>query len=188
MRVYGDPEVMRFGDGPQTPEWVRDWIRRALACYEQRGYGPWAVIEKHSGELIGYCGLFFYPDINGRPEIEIGYRLARAWWGRGYATEAVTAVRDFAFDTLGLSRLVALIDPANVASVRVAEKAGMRHEADVMLVGYDHPDRVYVVRRPSSPLLHYATLDLRPETPFQQRIAPQASPKATSVAHFTDRP
>lgn len=146
--LFGDPEVMRFGDGPQSPEWVRDWLRRALECYERRGYGPWAVVEKAGGELIGYCGLFYFPDINGRPEIEIGYRLARGWWGRGYGTEAVVAVRDYAFQELGLHRLVALIDPANVASIRVAEKAGLRYEADVMLDGYDHPDFVFFIQNP----------------------------------------
>ena len=151
MRVFGDPEVMSFGDGVQSVEWVRDWLEACLNGYEQRGYGPWAVVEKTSGELIGYCGLFYFPDVNGRPEIEIGYRLARAWWGRGHATEAVVAARDYAFNSLGLTRLVALIDPANVASIRVAEKAGMRYEAEAMLKGYYHPDRVYVVYRYSSP-------------------------------------
>lgn len=153
MRVFGDPEVMRFGDGPQSAEWVSDWLDSCFDGYEQRGYGPWAVVEKAGGEVIGYCGLFYFPDINGRPEIEIGYRLARGWWGRGCATEAVIAVRDYAFNALGLSRLVALIDPVNVASIRVAEKAGMRYETDVMLEGYDHPDRVYVVHRSSPPHL-----------------------------------
>jgi RimJ/RimL family protein N-acetyltransferase len=145
MRVFGDAEVMRFGNGPQSADWVRGWLRRALESYDRRGYGPWAVIEQSSGELIGYCGLFYFPDINGRPEIEIGYRLARASWGRGYATEAVIAARDHAFATLGITRLIALIDPANVASIRVVEKAGLRHEANVMLAGYDHPDFVYSI-------------------------------------------
>ncbi len=146
--VFGDAEVMRFGDGPQSAEWVRHWLRRALESYDRRGYGPWAVIEQASGYFVGYCGLFFYPDINGRPEVEIGYRLARAWWGRGYATEAVIAARDYAFATLGLSRLIALIDPANTASIRVAEKAGLRHESEVMLAGYDHPDFVFACLNP----------------------------------------
>lgn len=148
-RVFGDPEVMRFGDGPQPPEWVRGWLARALESYERRGYGPWAVVEKRSGDLIGYCGLFYFPDINGRPEVEVGYRLARVWWGRGYATEAVIAARDYAFTTLGISRLVALIDPANTASIRVAEKAGLRHEGEVTLAGYDHPDFVYSIDEPA---------------------------------------
>lgn len=150
MSVFGDPEVMRFGDGPQSAEWVRGWLSSALESYHRRGYGPWAVIEKSSGELIGYCGLFHYPDINSRPEIEIGYRLARAFWGRGYATEAVTAVRDHAFASLGLTRLIALIDPANAASIRVVEKAGLRHEGEVMLAEYDHPDLLFSIHRETS--------------------------------------
>jgi RimJ/RimL family protein N-acetyltransferase len=95
--------------------------------------------------VIGYCGLFAFPDINGRPEIEIGYRLERAAWGNGYATEAACAVRDYAFAILQIPRLIALIDPANVASIRVAEKIGMRYEQEVLLPGYTHPDHVYVV-------------------------------------------
>lgn len=148
-RVFGDAEVMRFGDGPRTHAWVGDWLRDCLDGYERRGFGPWAVVERSSGEVIGYCGLFYFPDVNGRPEIELGYRLARAYWGRGYATDAVLAARDYAFDALGMPRLIALIDPDNAASLRVAEKAGMKYEDDVMLAGYTHPDRVYTVTRPS---------------------------------------
>ena len=145
--LFADPDVMRFGDGPRSPEWVQDWLRHTLDSYARRGYGPWAVVEKASGETIGYCGLFHYPDVNGRAEIEIGYRLARAHWGQGYATEAVTAVRDYAFAALEMPRLIALIDPANTTSIRVAEKAGMRYEADVMFEGYSHPDWVYAISR-----------------------------------------
>lgn len=71
----------------------------------------------------------------------------RAHWGRGLATEATTAVRDLAFDTLKLDRLIALIDPANARSIRVAEKIGMSHEADVMQHGYTHADHVYAYSR-----------------------------------------
>lgn len=149
LPIFGDAEVMRFGDGPRPAGWVRGWLRDCLAGYARRGYGPWAVVAKTSDAIIGYCGLFYIPDVNGRSEIEIGYRLARAWWGRGYATEAVIAARDYAFGTLSLTRLIALIDPANAASIRVAEKAGLRHEADVLLPGYTYPDRVYVVTRPT---------------------------------------
>ena len=147
-RVFGDAEVMRFGDGVQTKEWVDTWIRTCLERYFQTwGFGPYAVVERQSQAVIGYCGLFFFPDINGQPEVEIGYRLARAAWERGYATEAAQAARDFAFDCLGLQRLIAIIDPSNTASIRVAEKIGMRHETEVMLAGYTHPDHVYVLAR-----------------------------------------
>jgi RimJ/RimL family protein N-acetyltransferase len=147
-RVFGDAAVMRFGDGPQSPEWVYDWLSRCFENYRQRsGLGVWAVVEKGSAETMGYCGLFFFPDVGGQPETELGYRLARSYWGRGYATEAARAVRDYAFNTLRLPRLIALIDPQNVASIRVAEKLGMTYEKEVMLADYTHPDRVYVIER-----------------------------------------
>jgi ribosomal-protein-alanine N-acetyltransferase len=148
FRVFGDPEVMLFGDGIQTKEWVEDWLRTCLERYYQTwGFGPYAVVERQSQEVIGYCGLFFFPDINGRSEVEIGYRLARSVWGRGYATEAASAVRDFAFSTLGIKRLIAIIDPSNTPSIHVAEKIGMCYEQEAMLEGYTHPDHVYVVTR-----------------------------------------
>ena len=149
VRVFGDPEVMRFGDGVQTKEWVEQWLRTCLKrYYETWGFGPYAVVEKDSHDVIGYCGLFYFPNINGQPEVEIGYRLARAAWGRGYATEAVSAVRDFAFNMLGIKRLIAIIDPSNSASIRVAEKIGMHYEKEVMLEGYSHADHVYAIVHP----------------------------------------
>jgi [ribosomal protein S5]-alanine N-acetyltransferase len=146
IRVFGDPEVMRFGDGAQTKEWVQDWVRTCLEYfYPTWGFGPYAIVERHNQDVIGYCGLFFFPDLGGQPEIEIGYRLARSAWGQGYATEAARAVRDYAFSKLGIRRLIAMIDPSNLASIRVAEKIGMRYEKDILLEGYTHPDHVYVI-------------------------------------------
>ena len=146
--VFGDPEVMRFGDGVQTKDWTENWLLTCLERYKVWGFGPYAVIETRSREVIGYCGLFYFPDVGGQPEVEIGYRLARSAWGRGYATEAASAVRDYAFTILGLKRLIAIIDPSNLASIHVAEKIGMHYEKEVMLEGYDHPDHVYVILCP----------------------------------------
>ncbi len=143
-QIFCDEEVMRFGSGAKPKEFVRNWIRVTLQNYVQWGFGPWAVVEKAGRETMGYCGLFYFPDINGKPEVEIGYRLARRFWNSGYSTEAAIAVRDYGFTTLGLARIIAMVDPGNVASVRVAEKAGMHHESDVMMEGYTRPDRVYV--------------------------------------------
>lgn len=146
-QIFCDEEVMRFGPGAKPKEFVTDWIRVTLRNYVQWGFGPWAVVEKASRETMGYCGLFYFPDINGKPETEIGYRLSRRFWKSGYATEAAIAVKDYGFNTLGLTRIIAMVDPGNVASVRVAEKVGMHHESDVLMEGYSHPDRVYVVTR-----------------------------------------
>jgi [ribosomal protein S5]-alanine N-acetyltransferase len=146
--VFGDAEVMRFGDGIKTAQWVRDWLANASAhFYQPWGFGPWAVVEKLLHETIGYCGLFYFPDIAGKAEVEIGYRLARRFWGCGYATEAARAVCDYAFNVSCLSRLIALIDPANTASINVAQKIGMHYERDVLLEGYSHPDHVYVTQK-----------------------------------------
>jgi [ribosomal protein S5]-alanine N-acetyltransferase len=144
-QVFNDAEVMHFGDGLQTKEWVHQWLTQHIAGYEKYGFGPYAVIEQKTQKIIGYCGLFYFPDINGKEEVEIGYRLARSTWGQGYATEAARAVLDFAFNDLQLSRLVALIDPGNIASMHVARKLGMHYEKDVMLEGYDHPDHLYAL-------------------------------------------
>lgn len=148
LPIFGDAEVMRFGDGVQTKEWVQHWLMTCLDhYYRQWGFGPYAVIELSSSKVIGYCGLFFFADVNGRPEIEIGYRFARAKWGNGYATEAAQAIRQFAFKVLGVQRLIAMIDPENHASIRVAEKLGMHYEQEVMFAGYTHPDHVYAIER-----------------------------------------
>ena len=94
--------------------------------------------------MIGYCGLTKFPDIDGQPETAIGFRPIRVFWNRGYGTESATAVRDYAFGKLLLSRLIALVDPGNAASIHIIEKIGMTYEKEIMMPGYDHPDRLYV--------------------------------------------
>ena len=144
-RIFCDPEVMRFSDGVKDKEWVQAWLDQCHERYQNWGFGPYAVVDLSNQDVIGYCGLFFFPELDGQAETEIGYRLARSAWGKGYATEAARAVRDYAFNTLGIKRLIALIDPSNFSSVRVAEKIGMKYEKDIMLEGYTHPDHVYVL-------------------------------------------
>ena len=100
--LFADPEVMRFGTGPQSRDWTREWLRKCLEDYFQKwGFGLWAVVHRPDRRLIGFCGLTLFDDIDGRREIEIGYRLMRSYWGRGLATEAAAAVREYAFGYLG---------------------------------------------------------------------------------------
>ena len=144
--LFADPEVMRFGPGPRPREWVQDWLAGCLEDYYRKwGFGLWAVIRKPERRVIGYCGLTRFDDIDGQTEIEIGYRLSRDSWGRGLATEAARAVKDYAFEVLVLDRLVAILYPQNAASIRVAEKIGMHHEKDVVFRGADR--QLYVLQR-----------------------------------------
>lgn len=148
-RVLGDAEVMRFSSGVMTIDAVHDWLQDCLDhVYPAFGFGPWALVDKASQSVIGYCGLFYFLDMDGQPEIEIGYRLMRGCWGHGYATEAACAVRDYAFTVLASPRLIALIDPQNTASIHVAEKIGMRYVKDFMFPGYSHPDQLYAMANP----------------------------------------
>lgn len=124
--VFGDPEVMRYigTAGPdQTVEQTRVRLQRYVGYQREEGLGFRVVIEKASGRIIGDCGLKRLED---GPTIEVGWRFARARWGHGYATEAAAETLTFGFETLGLTRVVAVIQPENGASRRVAEKCGMR--------------------------------------------------------------
>ena len=148
--LLGDPTVMEYSDeGPLNTNQVRTWLEAQMQVYQSgTGLGALAVLQKPDLVFIGYCGLFSCPDIHGNAEIEVGYRLLPTGWGQGFATEAALAIRHHAFTRLGLRRLVALVDPSNRRSVRVAEKLGMRYETDIMMEGYDYPDRLYTIHNP----------------------------------------
>ena len=96
----------------------------------EHGHGLWLLEHATTGEFVGDCGLTFQ-EVGGRMEVEIGYHVRRSLQGRGYATEAALAVRDFARDVLGLHRLVAIIDPGNAPSRRVAQRIGLTFEQEV---------------------------------------------------------
>jgi len=91
----------------------------------------WCTTERSTGEVIGDCGLL-KKEIDGKPEVEVFYLIAKRHHGNGFATEAAIAICEYAFTELGLSRVVALIDPKNLASIRVAEKASLSHERNVL--------------------------------------------------------
>lgn len=126
---YQDPEVRRFiPDYPRTYEDTRQEVEWFLNGHPRNAkLGLWATVHKESGKLIGRCGLIPWT-IDGQEEVEVAYLLIRDYWGRGLATEAARAIAGYGFDTLGLPRLISLIDPENHASRHVAEKVGMTYE------------------------------------------------------------
>jgi ribosomal-protein-alanine N-acetyltransferase len=132
LRIFSDPKVMQsFGGVLFDRERMERWVRRNLDHQAKYGYGLFSVILKTNGELVGDCGLE-HMEVNGRPEVEIGYDFLSAYWGRGLATEAAAAVRDYALDQLGLHRVISLIRPENRASIRVSEKIGMAKEKECL--------------------------------------------------------
>jgi ribosomal-protein-alanine N-acetyltransferase len=125
-RIYHEPGVLEyFAHGPpESIDAERADIQRHLLYYERHGFGLWATTLRESGELIGRCGLLAQ-QVDDAQEIEVAYLLSPRFWGRGLASEAARAIRDFAFYTLGHSHLVSIIHPGNRASKRVATAIGM---------------------------------------------------------------
>lgn len=145
VAVWTDPEVTRYMGGPRDPALVREVLERDL---HEDGVDPitsYAVIERASGRLVGDCG-FLRKTVDGRDEIELVYVIAADAWGKGYATEAAAALRDAAV-RMGIRRLIALIEPENAASARVAEKIGMRLERSTVRPG-GHVRLVYAYEAP----------------------------------------
>lgn len=130
--VMGNPEVMKFSlKGPYSREKTADFIRACMDGYEKRGVGLFAMVLKAEQKVVGYCGFFFL-SVDGADEVEIAYRLHPAYWGRELAPEASTAVMNLGLGRLGFGRVISCIEEANVASIRVAEKVGMRYEKNAM--------------------------------------------------------
>lgn len=128
--IWTDDQVTRFVGGPRVFEDVCASFRRDLNAPPLQ-FDLWPVVEKGSGAVVGHCGLL-PKTVDGQEEVELVYVIAAAFWRRGYATEAAAAIRDYAFRTLGVARLVSLIDPAHAASARVALKLGMKPERDTI--------------------------------------------------------
>jgi ribosomal-protein-alanine N-acetyltransferase len=127
VRALGDPEVMRFSlGGVCTLDDTCRHIERSMSSYEENGFGAWAVVEKTTSGLIGFCG-FALQTVEDIQETEIGYRLARQSWGQGFASEAASAVLAYGFGQLKLESVIAIVQPANLASIRVAEKIGFAY-------------------------------------------------------------
>jgi RimJ/RimL family protein N-acetyltransferase len=132
--MCGDTEVMRFiGDGqPLAPPMAWRSLATVIGHWSLRGYGLWAVTERASGALVGRVG-FWNP--HGWPGFELGWLLARSYWGRGFATEAARAALGWAFTQLGQPEVISLIYPDNAASIRVATRLGERLADRIELMG-----------------------------------------------------
>lgn len=122
--INSDPEVMRYvQEGrPLTDGESFRVLSMIVGHWELRGYGIWALEDKENGALVGHAG-FWYP--TDWPGVELCFRLDRAYWGRGLATEGARRAQQFGFDQLAFPSIVSIIHRQNIASIGVAGKLGM---------------------------------------------------------------
>lgn len=123
--VYGDADAMRWvGDGePITKDECVKWLEVTANNYRVRGYGMFALLDRKTGDVFGFCGLV-YPD--GQADAEIKYALKRSHWGVGLATESANAMLAYGAREHHLTEIIATTAPQNIASHRVLLKAGMK--------------------------------------------------------------
>ncbi|MBP2704634.1 GNAT family N-acetyltransferase [Microbispora sp. RL4-1S] len=161
-RLDGDPEVMRFltGGRTTTPEDVRGRVLpRILAYYERfEHFGYWAAVEKPDGRFAGW--FHFRPRIPTprEGEVELGYRLLRSAWGKGYATEGSRALIRKGFAELGVERVYGTTMAVNLGSRRVMEKSGLvyvrtfHEDWDEPIPGSEHGEVEYAITKAEWPM------------------------------------
>lgn len=132
----------KFVGGPMDRPAAWRQLATEAGHWQLRGYGRWIVADRTTDQAVGMIGLW-YPE--GLPEREIGWDLFAGAEGKGYATEAAAAARAYAYDVLGWTTVMSLIDPENSSSAKVATRLGAFHEKD-----YDHPrfGQLHVYRHP----------------------------------------
>lgn len=132
-----DHEVMQFFPSLLTRAEADAGVKRSIAQFATYGWGYWAVEIPGVAEFIGFVGIKQVPfTAHFTPAVDLGWRLARAYWGQGLATEAARAAIKFGFETLGLSSIVSYTAVPNVRSIRVMERLGMTRDVDG---DFDHP-------------------------------------------------
>jgi RimJ/RimL family protein N-acetyltransferase len=147
--VNGDAQVMEFLNGGSPLTRVASGVvsDRVLEHWRTYGFGLWAAVEKETGEMVGFAGLchpLWFPDY--ARTVEVGWRLRRDAWGRGYATESGREALRVAFEERGLDEILAFIHPENHRSAAVAERLGMTWRERVPHPSRSHDVDVYVAR------------------------------------------
>jgi RimJ/RimL family protein N-acetyltransferase len=134
--IRSDPNVMQYiGKGkPQSRKQVKEVILDISSHWQEHGFGRWGIVHKEDRRLIGLCGLSY---LENRPDVEVGYTLAKAYWGQGFASEVAAASLRYGFEEVKLDRIVALAYPENTASRRVMDKLGMHFVKTTRFFGGD---------------------------------------------------
>ena len=134
--IFSDEVVMEYSStGPLSKEKMQTWLNETIAEYQHPGFSVWGVVLRDEDRLIGICGIRPV-ELDGRTEIELIFRFAQEYWGQGYATEACRGVIEYAFNTLAINEIIAVVASGNRRSVRVVEKLDMAYEKDSIYKGY----------------------------------------------------
>jgi RimJ/RimL family protein N-acetyltransferase len=140
--VDSDPDVnIYLGNNPvKTIEQTDDIIKFIRKQYVDNGIGRWAMIEKSTNNFIGWAGLKLIKELtNNRIDYyDLGYRLNKSYWGKGFATEAAKATLKYGFNTLNLNEIYAIADSKNIASRNVIEKVGLKYKETFIYCDTDH--------------------------------------------------
>lgn len=154
--LNADAHTMRFFPAPLTRAESDALADRCQALIAMRGWGFWAVERQDSGAFIGMIGLHVpAPDLPFSPCVEVGWRLARAQWGQGLATEGARAALAFGFDRLQLAEIVSFTTVTNAPSQAVMRRLGMRRDTTTFehpALPTGHPLREHVLYRIQAPL------------------------------------
>lgn len=141
VTLRSDPDVMKYlGNGKaQTKKEVARFLKTTIAYQKKYPYSLFCVFEKDTGDFVGQGGLSHLAFNDKQSDSEIAYRLHKRFWGKGYGTEIAQALVDCGFKYLTIKRLVAFVDPENIASRRVIEKIGMTYTGTIRYYGKERP-------------------------------------------------
>lgn len=153
-RIYSNPENMKFmGKSFVSVEEGRSRIQKHIKTYyDKYGFGLWATVLKENNTLIGRCGLL-YEEIDGTKDLEIACLIDCGYWGKGLATEAARSIIKLGFDKYKSNRIIAVIVPQNIGSIRLAENIGMTYEREI--VSYKDFGKVLLYALNSKPIQTY---------------------------------
>jgi len=142
--ILQDKEVMYAYEHSFSDEEVKSWYDRLITGhYEKYGFGLWAVVHKNTNEILGQCGLTFQ-NIHEKKYLEIGYLFKKKHWHNGYAVEAASGCKKYAFETLKVEKLYTIIRENNIPSQNVAKRIGMK-KVDEIMKHYYNMDMLHYV-------------------------------------------
>jgi ribosomal-protein-alanine N-acetyltransferase len=125
--LLSDPQVMAHSrDGALDIIGTKNYLdKRIIKPFIKQGWGRYALFNKFDGDFIGFCGLTVHTLDDNQEYVELGYKIIKKFWGQGYASEAAICIINYAKDVLGIKEIISIIEPSNLASIKIAQKVGL---------------------------------------------------------------